>query len=457
MRRTASSVLLLAALLAGESGAREIVSKGPVTVELSGSLRQIAQWTRQTDADDFAAAIEANLPQCVLAALFPDCPAFDLVGKKEVWQSLTRLRMRLDLDIGERVDAAIAYDNELFAGAIGTLSSGFAESFATESFLGAEELITGGTYGRWSHGLYRAYVDIELDRLQVIVGRQRIAWGVGRLWTPIDRFNAIPPLALEGDQTRGVDAIDAHFNFDGFNQLEAVYAPGTSRKEARYALRFHGVVLDTDVSVVVGRFELAPTVGFDLTRNVGDAAVRVEAVWADPRREVWRIGDPGPRAPDDFWQVVLSADYNFQVGTGIYAVIEYFYNGNALGFGEDKAGSLLSFFESTDVPPDPALSVLPGPYVTVASPAIFGTSRVVTTARHQTGLSVGYDLTPELRADLLTIADWSGPSAIFFPTLSISPLDFAELRLGTQLGVGGKRSQYGEAEPLVYLIAELFF
>jgi len=79
--------------------------------------------------------------------------------------------------------------------------------------------------------------------------------------------------------------------------------------------------------------------------------------------------------------------------------------------------------------------------MTVASNAHFGGSRVITNSANLTGFQLGTDLTPELRIDGLSIYDWDGESASFFPTL------------GAQLFVGPRRSQFGNAEPLGYLLA----
>ena len=290
--------------------------------------------------------------------------------------------------------------------------------------------------------LYRGYLTAELGPVQAVIGRQRIAWGEGRLWNPIDRLNAIGPLAIQPDQSRGVDAIDLRWNFSGFDYLELVYAPERDPDDARYAARWHGVLWNTDWSILGGLFEQAPTVGFDGSRNLGSAAVRFEAVWTNPRRKVLEFGSSTPRVPDDFWQVVVSLDTNLEVGSGLYVLVEYLYNGGALGFGSGLAGPLLPLFQPPGVP---------------ASRDRFGTSQVVTGARNLTGLALGYDLTPELRGDILTLVDWSGGSVMFFPSLVWSPSGSVELSLGVQVGAGPTRSEYGDRGALGYLLGEWFF
>jgi hypothetical protein len=87
----------------------------------------------------------------------------------------------------------------------------------------------------------------------------------------------------------------------------------------------------------------------------------------------------------------------------------------------------------------------------------FGGSRVVAIARHQTGVMLGYDLTPTLRGDLLAIYDWSGHSAAIAPQFRYTPRGDLEVTLGLQLFTGRRASQYGQAENLAFVVVEYFF
>jgi hypothetical protein len=95
--------------------------------------------------------------------------------------------------------------------------------------------------------------------------------------------------------------------------------------------------------------------------------------------------------------------------------------------------------------------------VTAGSTALFGSSRVITSAENQTGALVGGEISPELRLELLSIYDWNGESAAFFPSLKYSPGGSLEFTAGVQTFVGARRSQYGNAETFVYLLADFFF
>jgi hypothetical protein len=433
-------------LAAGPSSATELWSHGDARIVLSGSLREIVTIGSQTDADAFIAAGAQDPANCAAFVLpvpavdLADCAAFDTIGEKDAWQSLTRLRTRVDVEFTTRLRAVVVYDTELRTGILDTFESALGREFAGGDLVDAETTVIDEDRVAWSHILYRGFVQLETEHFDVSIGRQRIAWGVGRLWNPIDRFNAIPPLAIQAGESRGVDSIDAKWSFDGFSFVEAVYAPGRRQEESRYALRAHAVVLDSDISVMGGMFEEAPTVGFDFARNVGDAAGRIELVYARPHRKVPSLSSGEARErPDDFFQVVGSVDYTFDLADGLYVLVEHLYNGNALGFGRGRAGTLLPIVDAG------------------GSTAIFGSSRVVTSAKNQTGFLLGGDITPELRLDFLTIYDWNGESAAFFPSLKYSPLAALEVTVGVQAFVGPRLSQYGSSETFVYVLADLFF
>ncbi len=465
MRFALWAVILSVALLNGEARARVLWQRGEARLELSGSLREVAVATHGTSQKDFSAAVAGSLPEptCVSAALFPDCPAFLTVGHQGVWQSLTRLRTHWNLRLTRTLSATVVYDNELQLGALQTLERGLTEGLSPPSYLSLDQRIArfdfGGAAdeGTWRHLLYRAELRYEGDHAEGIVGRQRIAWGVGRLWNPMDRFNFIPPLAIEPDQTPGVDAVDGKWLFSGFTFLEGVLAPQDRWSDSSYALRLHGVLRDTDYSLVAGNFRDAPAGGFDMARNLGDTAVRLEAVYAQPSRSVWPVGASAPAQLRGFWQAVVSADRNFDVGNGLYVLVEHLYNGNALGFGRGLAGPLLSLFEATDqrpanVPPD-----VPGPFVTTASADRLGGSQVVTLSAHQTGVELGYDVFPALHSELFTLYDWEGTSVAVVPAVRYDPYPFLELTIGAQLFAGPERSEYGSVEDLGFLLVDAFF
>jgi hypothetical protein len=459
MTPLARALVGVALFFASGAQARELWSNGEASVEFTGSLKGIARATHGTDATRFG-EIAARDPRCIVAAAFERCSAFSIVGDKSVWQGLARARFRFDVTANEHLSGVLVYDHELLFGTLDTLGAELGESFRLDSLADLTWDVKVGDLPtdtvRWRHRIYRGFLRFEAGPFEASIGRQRIPWGVGRLWNPADRFNAIGPLAIERDQVRGVDAVAARWNFSGFDYAEAVYQPNSRSEDAAYGLRLHGTRGEVDVSLLGGRWESDWGAGFDVAANVGDAALRMEFMWTHPTRDVWPIGAPAPDRLDDFVQAVVSLDYSIPIGKGLYVLVEHLYNGNSLGFGGGRPGVLLPFFESTATPP-PGVPAAAGPFVGPASPAVFGGSRVISNASHQTGLQLGYDVTPIIRADFLTLVDWNGGSVVFAPILAFSPIGSVELTLGAQLFAGPRLSQYGSQEHLGYFMAEWFF
>ena len=446
MTRTLASVCLL--VLASGGHAEELWRDGQASLAVSGSVREIVSLGRGTDRSRFGDALTAD-PTCTITATFPSCDAWKEQGDTTLGTSLTRFRLQVDARATESLSAVVVYDHEVRAGTLDTLEARIGRQLATQQIrdLGSTPVETDAV--EWRHALYRAHLNYEGEHLEVVVGRQRIPWGVGRLWNPIDRFNAIGPLAIEPDQSPGVDAAKVRWLFSGFTYVEAIYALGEQSLDRAYALRLSGVLRDVDYSVMGGIFEEAPTLGFDLAMNLGDAAGRIEVVWTNPTRDVRPFGTAKERPLPDYWQAVVSIDHDFEVGKGLYTLVEHLYNGNALGFGRGRAGPALGFFQEADM----------GPFRVPAagSPDLLGQSRVASAGKHLTGLQFSYDLLADLRGSFLTLYDWGGQSASFFPSLVYSPYGWLELTLGVQTFAGGDESEFGTAETTGFLIAEAFF
>jgi hypothetical protein len=87
---------------------------------------------------------------------------------------------------------------------------------------------------------------------------------------------------------------------------------------------------------------------------------------------------------------VGSLDYTFDIGAGLYVLVEHFYNGNT--FSRDALRNTLEALPP--LTPEQGLSLL-------TQPGVLPQSQLVTVSHNQTGLELGYDLTPPAAPDLL--------------------------------------------------------
>jgi hypothetical protein len=419
MRGGRAALLLAAILTAGEGRAVEI-DRGDWKLDLSASLRELIARSRDIRTDD----------------AFPGPGGTVSLGVSPSLLSQTRARIDLQARYREHFSGQLSYDNELFLGSgRKSLPFALADARGSETWIDLDRTISNAHDLTWQHLLYRGWVRYQGDDLELTVGRQRIALGRARLWNPTDLFNPIPPLAIEGDQRIGVDSVVARVRVTSDLWASTIVAPQDRDDLYRSALRLELSRRSVDAALMFARIETDSVYGFDFASNVGDAALRGEGTWT--------FHEHGGHTT----QLVGSLDYTFDIGAGLYALVEHFYNGNT--FSRETLRDTLTALPP--LTPEQGLSLL-------TQPGVLPLSQLVTSSHNQTGLELGYDLTPLLRLDLLWIHDWEGPSEALFPVLTWSALQSLELSLGAQV-FGGRDGEgnYGGLDPLFFARIELYF
>ena len=149
----------------------------------------------------------------------------------------------------------------------------------------------------------------------LVIGRQRIAWGTGRVWNPTDLFNPLNPASFAKIEKDGVDAALVKFHLGSFTDVSLVFNPQRGGKTSNAGCRFRTNVREFDLSVVGGRFDKRVIVGGDFAGNLFDAGVRGEGILS-------AIPD---RFDSNFVKLILGIDYQFT--SRLYGLVEYHFNG----------------------------------------------------------------------------------------------------------------------------------
>lgn len=301
----------------------------------------------------------------------------DNMTGQSVASDLNRLRLQWRGMIGAW-SWQVSYDHELLYGGL-VRDPLFRRQLELPqpTWLDAVATVSSSSSYIWQHQLYRGWLRYEDGPWRLTAGRQRIAWGSGRIWNPTDRFNPVQPTALEPDEKLGVDAVDGHWRYSGFGSLEMVIAPGNHRSGTtrKLAIRWADTWVDRDVAVLAGRIGEESVAGFDITGNIGDAGYRME--WM----QSWR-GVAGR-----YSQVSTGVDgmlANDWFPDGLYLAIEYFFNGAPRGHQLRATDSLQSV------------------------------------SHHLLGAMAGYDLTPLWRLDMLLLTELEQNSWFVAPRLTWS-------------------------------------
>ena len=313
----------------------------------------------------------------------------DTLGQQQL-TDLNRLRLTGKGGFG-RFTWEMSYDHELlYGGMVRDPQYQLYAQLPDRTYVDASAYIQRDRSLDWKHTLYRGWLQYEYEDVAVVVGRQRVAWGSGRIWHPTDRFNPVSPTALEMDQKLGVDAVNFVWRYSGFGSAQLIVAPGNSAHNIsrKVAGRWQDTFGEFDVAVMGGQFGDEKIVGLDLTGNLGDGGGRVEVIRS-------ASGVAGAYTQ-------LSAGYDYTVTSdlfadGLYLAIEYFYNGAAPDLPDPLANRLQS-----------------------VSPSLWGAQ-------------IGYDLTSLWRADFLMLADFSHRSLFYLPRVSWSMTENIDLSIFAQL------------------------
>ncbi|MBW2279809.1 MAG: hypothetical protein JRG82_03620 [Deltaproteobacteria bacterium] len=390
--------------------------RGDFRMELNGSVKSLYTFTRTVTTEDFVEALPFQ------------------AHRSDSWGLLTRARIEAEGAWKDKVSAQFVYDNEMRNGTfLDSLGLAVAEQIGTQTWLNWDRTYSVHSDAHWRHSIYRAWVRFEGDGVELTLGRQRIALGRGRLWNPEDLFNPIFPLAIESDQRIGQDAAVGRVRLADSLWASAIWSPQDDPDEHRMAGRVDYEAPALDAGVMVGRFRKDWVVGADFASNLGDAAIRGEATYTDLDRG------------GHVWQTVASIDYNFDVGNGVYAVVEYLYNEHT--FDSLEVGSPAPPFDSDRVIRAIARGQLPL------------LDRITTVNEHQTGIVLSYEFHPLLTGSAVVLYDWNGASAAFAPSLSFSPWADLVISVGGQLFVGraDEKNDFGDTPGLLILSVEAYF
>jgi hypothetical protein len=328
---------------------------------------------------------------------------------------LNRLRLRAE-DGFDQFSWELVYDHSwLYGSVVRSAQYQAASSLPYPTYLDLTSYIYRGHSLDWRHSLYRAWLQYEQDQLLLILGRQRIAWGSGRIWNPTDRFNPIDPTAVQQDQKIGVDAFNTAWRYDNSGSFQMILAPG--RSEHNVARKVSGRWQDTfgefDVAAMGGLFGDEQVLGIDLAGNIGDGGGRLEVV-----RSI-----SGPDGA--YTQLMAGYDYTLfhaWFPEGLYLAIEYFYNG-----------------------------------ASARNLSLASQDRLQSFSRSLWGGILGYDLTALLRFDFLLLADVTRHSFFYAPSVTWSVTDSIDFKVVAQLPTDGQSGEFASYRPLYAMQLDWYF
>jgi len=257
---------------------------------------------------------------------FLEFPVFQHTRAEETgkyyFADISRLRLRPLLQFSENSFFSIEYE------AAALYQSAGKESFQQSVTSGgqiADLKWTPLTSRTWnvSHFIDRLYYRHDFNFIEITAGRQRVAWGTGRVWNPTDFFNPINPAAFAKIEKDGVDAFLAKINMGNFTDLSLVYNPAEKWRVNNFGYRFRTNFSEFDVSATGGFFNQRILIGGDFAGNFFGGGIRGEGILSMAKADVH----------DAFVKYIAGIDYQFS--PRFYALAEYHYNGEGKSDKED--------------------------------------------------------------------------------------------------------------------------
>ena len=330
----------------------------------------------------------------------------------EQFLNITRLRLRPSLTQGENLQLALEYElSALYASQqapplVRTRS-------ANGQLVDLTWTLAEGEHFTAVHFIDRLHATWWFDEGEAVLGRQRIAWGTGRVWNPTDLFNPISPTAFAKLEKDGVDALAVKYAPGNFTDVTLVVNPEAEWKQTNTALRLRSNAAEFDASVMGGFVRGRWTAGGDFAGNLSTAGVRGEALVQ------WGGGDGSTLT------AILGADHQFTAD--LYALVEYQFNG---------AGAS-----------DPASYDIRG----------LAAGDVISLGRHYLAFSGTYRLHDLVTGGASVIGNLGDGSVYVGLTVDYAVLEEVSLSAGVQLFAADELDEYWYYPAVAYLKASAYF
>ncbi len=180
----------------------------------------------------------------------------------------------------------------------------------------------------YRHELDRAFVAMQPEWGQVVIGRQGIGLGRGVMFSAVDVFAPFSPLEVDREWRRGVDAIRIERRLSETSSMEVIAAFGESSDASAVLGRIRGYIGDVDGEFIFGKRAEDTMFGLAASAAFMDAAVHLEAAVFKTDEDQ---PDGGIGSHDRLvGKLVLGASYTFDVGSGLTVIGEYHYSGFGL-------------------------------------------------------------------------------------------------------------------------------
>lgn len=138
---------------------------------------------------------------------------------------------------------------------------------------------------------YRGNISYSGEKHMFTLGLQRVPFGVGRIWNPIDVFNPINITAIETDERKGTEALRYEYAINSLSNLDVTLSNKIQ------AARIKGYLDVADVALVIVKDEKRDIIGYEIEADLSDITVRSEG---------------GYFTDTESYRYIIGAEYGFE-------------------------------------------------------------------------------------------------------------------------------------------------
>lgn len=158
--------------------------------------------------------------------------------------------------------------------------------------------------------IYRGYLKYSDEKQLLTIGKQRVPYGVGRVWNPTDIYNPIDATAIESDERKGVEALRYEYTINNLSNID------TTVSKDKYAIRIKGYLGFADFGLITIKDEKKDQtiLGYEIQGELFNTGLEL-------RSEGGYFNNKNRK---DYKEFIIGAEYGFENSLNILS--EYKYN-----------------------------------------------------------------------------------------------------------------------------------
>ncbi|MCU0471837.1 MAG: hypothetical protein MUC93_00535 [Bacteroidales bacterium] len=208
---------------------------------------------------------------------------FDTLSGPVIYENLLHNRLNFKGYINDNITLAVELRNRLFTGDMVRSYYRYSDMIAAdEGWVDMSWNIVDESSFFLNTTVDRLWIDLNLNKFQARIGRQRINWGQTFVWNPNDIFNAYSFFDFDYTERPGSDAVRLQY-YPSFSSAIEFAAKIDSEDDVTAAGLFRFNKWDYDIQFLAGYSNSSDIVaGTGWSGSIGSVSFRGEASWFRP-------------------------------------------------------------------------------------------------------------------------------------------------------------------------------